>query len=521
MFMNCTRLNRWIGVALVACVVACVFASPRLVRGQEDSGTDAAETTAPEDTPEQSDYESTTTADPTIPVDQLKILVTPLTKSELEVEATAWMDLLRAKARQIAAARLGVKKTNEAITADSGSEAQAEIEDFAAVKEQVNLEAETAQGEQAENAQQPDAAAGTREDPQPTSSEAAEGSDLADVAAGKKDELLGAVNALQEERTALVDRLEAVLVSLEAKGGDVEEYRTYAAAVSGIQLDATDASATWAAIRGWFTSKEGGQRWAWNILRFLLILLITYIAAKVVAAVVNWLLERKLKLSQLAENLISKTIKNVIMIVGFVIALTALEIDVTPILAAIGATGFIVGFALQGTLSNFASGLMILINRPFDEGDAVNAGGVTGTIREMNLVSTTFRTFDNQTIHVPNNSIWGSVITNITANDNRRVDMQFGIGYDDNFEDAERIIREVVEEHELVLKDPEPAVVMHELADSCLNILCRPWAKTGDYWTVKTDVTRRVKQRFDQAGISIPYPQRDVHVYQHAAGTPD
>ena len=120
------------------------------------------------------------------------------------------------------------------------------------------------------------------------------------------------------------------------------------------------------------------MRWAWNFVRFLVILLITYIAAKVVAGIVNWLLERKVNLSQLAENLISQTIKNVIMIVGFAIALTALEIDITPILAAIGATGFIIGFALQGTLSNFASGLMILINRPFDEGDVVDAGGRDG-----------------------------------------------------------------------------------------------------------------------------------------------
>ncbi len=239
--------------------------------------------------------------------------------------------------------------------------------------------------------------------------------------------------------------------------------------------------------------------------------------AKLVAAVVNWMLERKVKLSNLAEKLIARTIKDVLMLIGFAIALTALEIDITPILAAIGAAGFIIGFALQGTLSNFASGLMILLNRPFDEGDTVTAGGVTGKVDQMNLVSTSFRTFDNQTIHVPNNEIWGTVITNITANDKRRVDMEFGIGYDDDFEEAERIIREVVENHELVLDDPEPMVVMHELGDSCVKIVCRPWAKTSNWWTVKTEITRRVKQRFDEVGISIPYPQRDVHVYQHSA----
>ncbi len=464
----------------------------------------------------------------------MRILIKPLTKSELEVEADAWFELLRQKARQIAAVQLGVKKTNEALSADDAGQAAKALKAAESVEKKAAEEAEaverelkeTAEGElgvgeggfatpqsgQAESSTSETKAAGDR-------TKSAQGGDVAGVASAKKDSLLANVNDLQEERTALADRLEAVLDSLEAKGGEVDTYRDYMTAVSGIELDAKDASATWAAITGWVSSKEGGQRWAWNIALFLLILLITYIAAKIIAGVTNWLLEKKLKLTQLAEKLISRTIKNVIMLIGFAIALTALEIDITPILAAIGAAGFIIGFALQGTLSNFASGLMILINRPFDVGDVVNAGGVTGTINEMNLVSTTFRTFDNQTIHVPNNEIWGSVITNITANDKRRVDMEFGIGYDDDFEEAERIIREVVEAQELVLKDPQPVIVMHELADSSVNIVCRPWAKTSDWWAVKTQVTRQVKHRFDDAGISIPYPQRDVHVYQHSEKT--
>jgi len=135
----------------------------------------------------------------------------------------------------------------------------------------------------------------------------------------------------------------------------------------------------------------------------------------------------------------------------------------------------------------------------------------------MNLVSTTFKTFDNQTIHVPNNEIWNSVVTNVTANDTRRVDLEFGIGYDDDFDRAEQIIEEVVSEHDLVLDDPSPMVVTHALADSSVNIVCRPWAKTSDWWQVKTDVTREVKRRFDAEGISIPFPQRDVHVYHRSA----
>ena len=477
---------------------------------------------------EKSTYEPTTTFDPQVPIDQLRVLVKPLTKSELESEAGAWFELLRQKARQIAAVQLGVKKTNEAMASESSDQAKAAVRAAHAVETQASLSTDAAEENQrsgkarqqlsVEQFDSPELAPeGTVKNERvkvepPTDADLAE---VAEIAADTKEELLTDVTDLNEQRTALADRLEVVLTSLEAKGGEVSEYRDYVRAISGIDLDAQDASATWAAITGWISSKEGGQRWLWNLGRFVLILAMTCLAAKVVAGVTNWLLEHRLKLSQLAEKLISRMIKNVIYLIGFAIALTALEIDITPIIAAIGAAGFIIAFALQGTLSNFASGLMILVNRPFDVGDVVTAGGVTGTVHEMNLVSTKFLTFDNQTIYVPNNEIWGNVITNITANDTRRVDMEFGIGYDDDFEEAERIIREVVDEYELVLKDPEPVITLHELGDSAVNIVCRPWAKTSNWWTVKTQVTRRVKQRFDEAGISIPYPQTDIHVYQH------
>lgn len=479
-------------------------------------GQEASEEAADKPTP-------TTTVDPRIPLEQLKVLVKPLTKEELQVEADGWMKLLRQKAKQVAAVRLGVQKTNEALATDDEEEAQTAMEAAETIQEQAAVEAAAAEAELTQSAQsdsQVQTEGSTGESPpavEPAErpAEAAQGEDLETAASAQKEELLENVNLLQDERTALADRLKVVLASLEAKGGDVQSYRDYATAISGLEIDTNDVNATWSAITGWLTSKEGGQRWAMNLLRFVAILFVSYLVARIVAWVVNWLLERKVKLSTLAEKLVSRTIKDVMMVIGFAIALTALEIDITPIIAAIGAAGFIIGFALQGTLSNFASGLMILLNRPFDEGDVVTAGGITGKVDQMNLVSTTFRTFDNQTIHVPNNEIWGSVITNITANENRRVDMEFGIGYEDDFEEAERIIGEVVASHELVLEDPEPMVVMHELGDSCVMIVCRPWAKTSDWWTVKTEVTRRVKQRFDELGISIPYPQRDVHVYQH------
>ena len=447
--------------------------------------------------------------DPLIPIDQLQIKVKPMTKSELQREADAWFALLRAKGGQIAEARLGVKQvisdleTTAAAVAAAG-EATAEKD---AAGEAAAGEATAEKDAAGEDAGQ------TTEAGAFDAAEVGAGTSEVEMVEAKQG-LLQDVNELQDERTALSDRLEVVLDSLERKGGEAAEYRSYIAAVSGIELDTTDVQTAWSGFVGWLMSKEGGQRWAWNLAQFVAILVITSIIARIIAKIVNWLLDRKVKISQLAERMISNSIKNVVFVIGFAVALTALEIDITPIVAAIGATGLVVGLALQGTLSNFASGLMILVNRPFDVGNVVTAGGITGTVDKMNLISTTFRTFDNQTIHVPNNSIWNNVITNITANENRRVDMEFGIGYGDDFEQAEQIILEVVKSHDLVLEDPAPVVVTHALADSSVNIVCRPWARTGDWWQVKTDVTRAVKRRFDEAGISIPFPQRDVYVHQ-------
>ncbi|MBA2114946.1 mechanosensitive ion channel family protein [Bremerella alba] len=477
---------------------------------------------AQDEKPAEAKYVPVTTVNLAIPLDQLRTLVRPLTKQELEGEAETWFKLLVAKGKQISAVRLGVKKTNEAIAAGDENAAKNSLDQAQKVKDKAKAKAEETEKEVTDAAQaelgmkeKPEEDAGPKSE-EPQSEEAMPDGDPMDVntaANTKKDQLLKDVNTLQEERAGLSERLEIVLQSLEKKGGDVEEYRKYILAVSGIEVDTSDATATYAAVVGWMASKEGGQRLAWNVGKFLLILFISWIIAKFIQGVTNWLLEKKLRLSRLAENLIARMIKNIVLVVGFAIALTALEVDITPIIAAIGATGLVVGLALQGTLSNFASGLMILVNRPFDVGDVVTAGGTTGVIDQMNLVSTRFKTFDNQTIYVPNNEIWNNVITNITANHTRRVDMEFGIGYDDDFEKAEQIIMAAVTSHEKVLKKPDPQVITHDLGESSVNIVCRPWAKTADWWQVKTEVTREVKRRFDEAGISIPYPQQDVHFY--------
>ncbi len=331
-----------------------------------------------------------------------------------------------------------------------------------------------------------------------------------------KIKLLENVTDLRNERTALIDRMNVVLNELEKKGGDVEDYGKYVTAVSGIKIDVTDSSAAWMSMVGWLKSEEGGLRWVWNISKFLLTIAAFYILSLIVGKAVEKMIGTSKRVSTLLRDFLYKAVRRTVIMVGVIMALAALEINIGPVMAVIGAAGFVIAFALQGTLSNFASGIMILMYRPFDVGDIVDAGGVTGRVKSTNLVSTHIRTFDNKSMIVPNNEIWGGVITNSTGTRKRRVDMVFGIGYGDDIAKTQGILEKITNDHELVLKDPEPDIKVHELADSSVNFICRPWVKTADYWTVYWDVTRAVKEEFDRQGVSIPFPQRDVHLYQEA-----
>jgi len=220
------------------------------------------------------------------------------------------------------------------------------------------------------------------------------------------------------------------------------------------------------------------------------------------------------RFSELLEQFMIKISFRAMILVGLLVGLSTVGINVAALLTVIGGASFIIAFALQDTLSNFAAGVMLLVYRPFDVGDTVEVGGVSGKIGQVSLVSTTIKTFDNKVVLVPNKNVWGQIITNSSSSTERRVDMIFGIGYDDDSEKAKQILEQIVGEHELVLDEPEPVIQLHELADSSVNFICRPWVKTEDYWQVHWDVLKRAKAEFDQAGISIPYPQQDVHIHQ-------
>ncbi|TLS77365.1 mechanosensitive ion channel [Mariprofundus erugo] len=208
-----------------------------------------------------------------------------------------------------------------------------------------------------------------------------------------------------------------------------------------------------------------------------------------------------------------RSILNALLLLVIVIsALDQLGVNTTSFVALIGAAGLAVGLALQDSLKNFASGVLLVVFRPFKVGDTIEAGGVSGGVEEIGIFSTTIRTGDNRIMIVPNGSIYSGTITNNSARPTRRIDMVFGIGYDADIKKAKEILLALMEADARILKEPAPLVAVGELADSSVNFNVRPWVNTGDYWAVRFDLNEKVKLAFDEAGISIPFPQMDLHI---------
>ena len=203
-------------------------------------------------------------------------------------------------------------------------------------------------------------------------------------------------------------------------------------------------------------------------------------------------------------------------LMAFVIisAITAVGIETTSMIAVVGAAGLAVGLALQGSLANFAAGVLIVVFRPYRVGDFVEAAGISGVVEQVQILTTTLKTGDNKMIIVPNGQIMGSIITNYSANDTRRVDLAVGVSYDDDLDKVRSTLEDIIAADKRVLSDPECLIAVAELADSSVNFTVRPWVRTADYWGVKFDLTEAIKKRFDKEGISFPFPQQDVHIYQ-------
>ncbi len=250
--------------------------------------------------------------------------------------------------------------------------------------------------------------------------------------------------------------------------------------------------------------------WGINIVMALAIFIVGKFIVNVITKFAKKLMG-KAKVDNILINFIASIIKTVLLLFVVIAALDQLGVNTTSMIALIGAAGLAIGLALQGTLQNLASGVMLIIFRPFSDGDFIEAAGVAGVVEQIGIFSITMRTGDNREIIVPNGEIYGGTITNNSRRETRRVDMVFGIGYDDDLLKAKDIIKKILSEDERILADPAPAVVVGELADSSVNFNVRPWCKTSDYWGVYSDVHEKIKLTFDAEGISIPYPQMDIH----------
>jgi small conductance mechanosensitive channel len=252
------------------------------------------------------------------------------------------------------------------------------------------------------------------------------------------------------------------------------------------------------------------QFWLSNILFAIAIVFIGRIVVKWIVKLVRKLMVRS-DMDPILINFASSIANALLLLFVFIAALDQLGVDTTSLVAIVGAAGLAIGLSLQGSLQNFAAGVMLIVFRPFKIGDFVEAAGQMGVIEEISIFSTTMQSPDNKEIIVPNGQIYSGAITNYSAKETRRIDLVFGIGYGDDMLKAKEIMEGVLLSHDSILADPVPAVAVAELADSSVNFNVRPWVKSEDYWSVRADVIEQIKLAFDEQGISIPYPQMDVH----------
>jgi small conductance mechanosensitive channel len=390
------------------------------------------------------------TTNPSSSTEALQLRLLPLTKTELEAAAAAWLEIVKGKTTEVVDAQV-------AVISSEGAAADAQRE---------------------------------------------------------------RAMALIAERKALFDKYALVIDAWEKKGGDeaaIADYRAYQTAIFVEEVRSSDFRTLFNRATDWLTAADGGVELGLDLLVILLALVALVVAARLVKRWTSRGIGRVPNLSKLLQAFLLVVVYWLTIAVGLMIVLSALGVDISPLFAIVGGASFILAFALQDTLGNLAAGLMIMINRPFDEGDYVDIAGTAGTVKQMSIVSTTITTPDNQVITVPNGKVWGNIITNVTGSELRRVDLVFGIGYGDRIDKAQETLEAVVAEHPLALAEPAPTIRVNALGESSVDFIVRPWVKSADYWSVYWDLTRSVKERFDATGISIPFPQRDVHVHRAVA----
>jgi small conductance mechanosensitive channel len=336
---------------------------------------------------------------------------------------------------------------------------------------------------------------------------------------GTDADLIQAARFESERLQLSVTRLRGVVAQLDRLGGDTLEMRRTLIEERGslaLSLVDTDiASVLYAEattkFKDWLANRGAGT--LLSVLLFAAILIV----ARWLARLTRRVTERALRhsdqsVSQLLKEMLISISGTIVFLVGVLVALSQVGVSVTPMIAGLGVVGFIVGFALQDTLSNFAAGAMILAYRPFDTGDFISAAEVEGTVQKMNLVNTTVVTIDNRVLIIPNSKIWGGVILNFTGQHLRRTDVIYNVSYSEDLDHVQKVLEDLIAADERFLTTPEPIVRVKQFSDSSIDFLVRAYVKTEEFWETLWALNKAVKQRFDAEGITIPFPQRDVHL---------
>ena len=318
-----------------------------------------------------------------------------------------------------------------------------------------------------------------------------------------KIQLVNSVTELQADRTAIIDRLNVVLAELDTKGGDSKSYREFIKAVSAVKVNVDDSQGMIVRITGWFKSSEGGLRWGQNAGKFLGIVLIFFIGSNLLAEVVRIFLKSFGRTSRVFREFVVVVIKRGGLVVGVMLGLTALEISFGPILALLGGVSFILAFALQTNLSNFASGLLILAYKPFDVGDEIQINSITGEVESINLANTNIIKRGGDKVIIPNNSVWNSTILNMTSKSIRSLKIVLEIDLRQDMSVTEKLLLETAKSHPDILSEPVPNIAIAKIESYYARVVLITWTKPETNWKTNCSLNRMIIDKFQKEGVAL------------------
>jgi small conductance mechanosensitive channel len=409
--------------------------------------------------------DATTLGDPDIDPEALRLMLLPLPLSALEHEVEAWRLLVEERTAAHSQARIELLALNEL---DRQVEAREEGAGGEGVAPEARAEADKAGSDRLAGAE---TAADRPGSP-------ADSAALDDA----RHEQVERTAALRDARVAAVDRMQLALKASAEKGGDpgvIEEYTDYAQAVSEVAIDVSDSETALKSLHSWAASEQGGLRVLKNAGLFVFAVLASLIVGRLVSVAVNAALRRTGVTTVLLRRFLRIWIRRIALALGVLWGLSLIGVSIVPLVAALGAAGFILAFALQNSLSNFASGILIMFQKPFDAGDYVEAGGVEGTVEEVSLFCTYLATPENKQVIVPNNMIWEDVIVNATGTATRRLAIEFEVDNDHVLEEVEQTLLDIMNAHPDVLRDPAPEVQLTSLGADSMHLVCWPWVPTA------------------------------------------